>query len=174
MNALDVVICLIGGFCLIRGIFRGSIREITSIVGVFVGFYGAYTYYPLLASWLSEFIVNQPYLNIISFLLAFIIVFLAVGLVGVILKQLLKGAKLGWSDRILGAVLGSVKAALVVSVLLIPIMTFLPKNHSLIRDSILAPYVTIVSENIVAFVPRAMKERFRENVKILKSSWKEI
>jgi len=172
MNALDIVISLIGGFCLVRGIFRGSIKEITSIVGVFVGFYAAYTYYPLLGKWLSQFIVNQPYLNIVSFLLAFAIVFLAVGLVGVILKHLLKGASLGWSDRILGGLLGTLKAALVVSVLLIPIMTFLPQNHSLIKDSILAPYVTIASETIVAFVPKAMKERFGKNVKVLKSSWK--
>jgi membrane protein required for colicin V production len=171
MNVLDIVICLIGGFCLIRGIFRGSIKEVTSIIGVFVGFYGAYTCHPILAGWLSQFIVNQPCLNIVSFLLAFTTVFLGVGLVGVILKHLLKAASLGWSDRALGGVLGTLKAALVVSVLFIPIMAFLPKNASLIKDSVFAPYVTMASETMAALVPKAMKQRFWENAKDLKSSW---
>jgi len=41
MNALDVVIAVIVGFCLIRGIFRGLIKELSSIIGVFAGFYFA-------------------------------------------------------------------------------------------------------------------------------------
>jgi membrane protein required for colicin V production len=174
MNALDIVICVIGGFCLVRGIFRGSIKEITSIVGVFVGFYAAYTYYPLLARWLSEFIYDQSYRNIISFLLAFVFVFLAVGFVGAILKHLLKGASLGWTDRVSGGVLGVVKATLIVSVLLIPTTTFLPKNSSVMKDSVFAPYVTMASEKIVIVVPKAMKQRFWENMKALRASWKKL
>ena len=75
MNALDITICIIGGFCLVRGLFRGIIKEVTSIVGVFVGFYGAYSYYPLLARWLSQIISDKSYLYIISFLIAFSVVF---------------------------------------------------------------------------------------------------
>ncbi len=172
MNVLDIVISMIVVFCLVRGIFRGIIKELTSIIGVFVGFYGGYMYYPLLARWLSNLIMDKPYLNIISFLLTFTILFIAIGSVGVILKHLFKIAGLGWTDRLLGGTLAIVKAVLIVSVLLIPITAFLPKNSPVIKHSIIAPHVSLASEKIVAAVPRDMKEKFRDNIKSLKASWK--
>ncbi|PQP34359.1 colicin V production protein, partial [Desulfobacteraceae bacterium SEEP-SAG9] len=33
MNPLDILIIVIAGFCLIRGIFRGLIKELSSIIG---------------------------------------------------------------------------------------------------------------------------------------------
>jgi membrane protein required for colicin V production len=172
MNALDIAISLIGGFCLVRGLFRGVIKEITSVVGVFGGFYGAYTFYPLLAGWLSRLIANRAYLNIISFFLAFTIIFLAIGFAGVILKHLFRAAALGWADRILGGTFAMVKAVLIVSVLLIPLMAFLPKDSAVIKNSRIAPYVSATSEKLVAAVPMEMREKFRDNVKALKASWK--
>ncbi|MBW2176094.1 MAG: CvpA family protein, partial [Deltaproteobacteria bacterium] len=43
MTILDVLMIVIVGFCLIRGVFRGLIKEISSIIGVFAGYYAAYT-----------------------------------------------------------------------------------------------------------------------------------
>ncbi len=93
MNSLDILISVIVGFCLVRGIFRGIIKEITSIVGVFVGFYAAYTYYPIVADHLSFLITNKSHLNIVSFFITFSILFLIVGFVGIVFKYLLKIVK---------------------------------------------------------------------------------
>ena len=41
MNILDILIAVIVGFCLVRGIFRGIIKELTSIVGVVAGFFAS-------------------------------------------------------------------------------------------------------------------------------------
>ncbi len=174
MNALDIVICVIGGYCLIRGLFRGIIKEITSIVGVFIGFYGAYTYYPMVATLLSGWITNKSYLSIISFFLIFTMILLAVGFVGVILKHLFKAAALGWADRILGGTFAMVKAVLIISVLLIALTAFLPENSPLMRHSRLAPHVSSASEKLVACVPEKMKLKFHDNIKALKESWKKL
>ncbi len=174
MNILDILIAVIVGFCLIRGIFRGIIKELTSIVGVFVGFFVAFSYYPIVAHVLSRFIVNKSFLNIVSFFLAFTVLFLAVGLVGVVLKHLFKAFALGWADRVFGATLGLVKAVLIVSVLLVPLTTFLPQKSHVIRDSFLAPYVSIISEKMVAIVPTEMKKKFGDNVKALREAWKNL
>ena len=174
MNALDILIGGIVGFCLIRGIFRGIVKEITSIIGVFVGFYAAYTYYPLVANWLSHLITNKSYLNIISFFIAFCILFLAVGFVGVVLKYLLKAVALGWADRILGGIFGFVKAVLIASVLLVPLTTFLPPKSPVIKDSLLAPHVTTLSEKMVVVVPKEMKKKFGDNINALKEAWKKL
>ena len=174
MNALDIITALIVGFCLIRGIFRGLIKEITSILGVFIGFYAAYIYYPILARWLSDLIANRSYLHILSFFLIFVTVLLAVGFVGMILRHLLKAAALGWADRILGGTFAMVKAVLIVSVLLIALTTFLPENAPVIKNSLLAPRVSAISEKLVAVVPGEMKERFRNNIRALRISWKKL
>ena len=172
MNILDILIAIIVGFCLVRGIFRGIIKELTSIVGVFAGFFVAYHYYPVVAHFMSRFIANESYLNIVSFFLAFAIVFFAVGFVGVVLKHVFKAAALGWADRILGAAFGLVKAILIVSVFLVPLTTFLPQKSPLIKDSLLAPFVYIISEGMVAVVPEEMKQKFGDNVNAMREAWK--
>ena len=56
MNLFDIVVVIIIGFCLIRGGFRGLVKELSAIVGVLAGYYGAYTYYPEVAAMLSRWI----------------------------------------------------------------------------------------------------------------------
>jgi membrane protein required for colicin V production len=174
MNILDIIFLVILGFCLVRGIFRGIIKELTSIVGVFVGFFVAYNFYSVVAVVISRFFTNEAYLNIASFFLAFTILFLAVGLVGVILKHLFKAVALGWIDRLLGATFGFVKAVLIVSVLLVPLTTYLPQKSTVIKDSLLAPYATKISLVLVTVVPEEMKEKFHENLNSLKETWKDL
>jgi membrane protein required for colicin V production len=174
MNALDIFMGVIFGFCLVRGIFRGIVKEITSIVGVFVGFYAAYTYYPVVGNWLSCLIINKAYLNIASFFITFTILFLAVGFVGVVLRYLLKAVALGWADRILGCTFGFLKAVLIVSVLLVPLTTFLPQKSPVMKDSLLAPHVSTLSEKMVAIVPKEMKQKFGDKINALKEAWKKL
>lgn len=171
MNTLDIGICIIAGFCLVRGLFRGIIKEVTSIVGVLVGFYSAYTYYPLIGRWLSQLIANKSYLNIISFFIVFTVIFFAIGFVGVVLKHIFRAASLGWADRVLGGAFAMVKAILIVSVLLLVLTAFLPQNVPVIRHSRIAPHVSAASEKMVAAVPVEMREMFRDNIKALKESW---
>jgi membrane protein required for colicin V production len=174
MNLLDIFMLVILGFCLIRGIFRGIIKELTSIVGVFVGFFVAYNFYPVVAVLISRFFTSEAYLNIASFFLAFTVLFLAVGLIGVVLKHLFKAVALGWIDRVLGAIFGFVKAILIVSVLLVPLTTYLPQKSPVIRESLLAPYVTKISQVFVTVVPKDMKKKFGENINALKETWKDL
>ena len=171
MNPLDVVIIIIGGFCLIRGIFRGLIKEMSSIVGVLGGFYGAYTYYPEVSKLLSGWISNTGYLNILSFLIIFVGVFLAVSILGVIIKYFLNIAFMGWIDRICGAGFGFVKGVLIVSVLIVALTAFLPKGASIVKNSLLAPHVMVISENLAKVVSQDMKRQFREKIAALKKAW---
>ena len=118
MNPFDILIVVILGYSLVRGLFRGLVKEISSIIGVFGGFYAAYTYYTVLARYLSGLIHDAAYLNILSFLIIFCCVLIVVSILGVIIKYLLNIAFLGWVDRIGGFVFGITKAVLIVCVLL--------------------------------------------------------
>lgn len=172
MNPLDILIIVIAGFCLIRGIFRGLIKELSSIIGVFGGFYGAYTYYPIVAKLLSRWISNTGYLNILSFLIIFCGLFLIISILGVIIKYLLNITFLGWVDRVCGAGFGIMKGVLIISVLLMIFTAFLPPRTPIIKDSLLAPYVTLISEKMVKVVPKDMKREFTVKINELKKVWK--
>ncbi|MGD9329902.1 MAG: CvpA family protein [Desulfobacterales bacterium] len=172
MNALDIVIGLILVFTLVRGIFRGLVEEISSIIGIFGGIYGAVFYYPSAARFLGRWISDTAYANIIGFLLIFGVLFISVGILGVMIKYLLNIASLGWFDRLCGAAFGGIKGVLIAAVLLLALTTFLPGGTPLLKSSRLAPQVAIITENIVKIVPRDMKQRFGDKLAKVKREWK--
>ncbi|MBL7179419.1 MAG: CvpA family protein [Pseudomonadota bacterium] len=173
MNFLDIILVIILSFCVIMGVFRGLIKELSSIIGVLGGFYAAYSYYMVLAKPLSRWISNTAYLNIISFLIIFCGILILIGILGVVIKYILKIAFLGWVDRICGAGFGIIKGILIASVLLITLTAFLPKNAPVVRDSLLAPYVTLISEKMAKVISRDMKHDFTAKIAELRKAWKQ-
>jgi len=167
MNLLDLVILAVMAYCLIRGIFRGLIKELAAIVGVFAAFYAGYTYYPLVAGFLDRWITDSGYLNILSFFILFCFVFLSISILGVVIKYLLNIAFLGWVDRLCGAVFGILKGTLIVAVLLIALTAFLQRGTPLIRDSLLAPHVMHLSRKMAKVVPHNMKNQFLGGIEAL-------
>ncbi|MFO7970250.1 MAG: CvpA family protein [Desulfobacterales bacterium] len=172
MNFFDIIVIVILGYCLIRGIFRGLVKELSSIIGVFGGFYAAYTYYPILAKPLSKWIANTGYLNLLSFMIIFCGVFIIISILGIIINYLLKIVFLGWLDRVSGAMFGAVKGILIVSVLLIALTAFLPKGTPVIKDSLLSPYVTLVSEKMAKVISKDMNQAFSTKIAAIKKAWK--
>ena len=172
MNPFDILIIIILGYSLIRGLFRGLVKEVASIIGVLGGFYAAYTYYMVLGKLLSTFIKNTGYLNILSFLIIFCGVLITVSILGVIVKYLLNIAFLGWVDRVCGFGFGIVKGILIVSVLFITLTAFLPKGTPFIKNSVLAPHVSWVSEKMAKVVSKEMKRDFMAKLGELKKAWK--
>ena len=109
MNPFDIFIIVIIAYSLIRGLFRGLVKEVSSIIGVLGGFYAAYSYYPMVAKLLAGLIVNSSYLNILSFLIIFCSVLIIISILGIVIKYLLNVAFLGWVDRICGVGFGLIK-----------------------------------------------------------------
>ncbi|MEJ2158739.1 MAG: CvpA family protein [Desulfobacteraceae bacterium] len=171
MNLLDIVLAAIAAYCIIRGVFRGLIKELSSIVGAMGGFYLAYTYYPLLAKNIAHWVTDTGYQRIISFLIIFVVVFLAVSFAGIVIKYLMNIAFLGWTDRICGLFFGSVKGILIITVLLLVLTTFLPKNAAVIKRSWVAHRIIPLSAFLIKITPDEMKHSFGAKAKELKKSW---
>jgi membrane protein required for colicin V production len=172
MNPFDILIVVILGYSLVRGLFRGLVKEMSSIIGVLGGFYAAYTYYSFPAGLLSNLIKNTAYVNILSFLIIFCSVVILVSVLGVIIKYLLNIAFLGWVDRIFGVGFGFIKGFLIVSVLFISLTAFLPKGSAFIKNSVLAPHVSWVSEKMANVISKEMKRDFMAKLGELKKAWK--
>lgn len=171
MNVLDYVLVTILGYCLVRGVFRGLIKELSSIVGVLGGFYAAYTYYPLVAAHLSRWITNTGYLNTVSFLLIFTLLYFLVSIAGVIIKYLMNIAFLGWLDRFSGALFGAVKGGLITAVVILALTTFLPPKASVIEKSRVAKHTMRFSAYLVKVTPKEMKQNFSTKMKEMNHAW---
>lgn len=172
MNPFDMVIIVILGYCMIRGIFRGLIKEVFSAVGVLAGFYIAYEYHDTLSLMLSEWITKTVYLHMISFVILFCLVFLMITVVGMLLRFIINMALLGVLDRIFGGVFGALKAILIISLVYILMVTFLPpKGVSVVRGSKLAPQINTISRGIVYVIPKTTKDMFNNKLNKLKKDW---
>jgi membrane protein required for colicin V production len=172
MNAFDIIVGVILAYSLIRGLFRGLVKEASSIIGVLGGFFAAYSFYGLLAGYLSGVVSNPAYRNLLAFLTIFCAVVVLVNVLAIIIKYLLKIVCLGWLDRLGGVVFGFIKGALIVAVLFLALTAFLPKGTPLIKDSLTAPYVSLVSERLATVVASDVKREFATKLDELKKAWK--
>ena len=171
MNAFDILVAVILSYSLIRGLFRGLVRELASIVGVLGGFFAAYSFYGAVAGYLSGLVSNPAYRNILAFMVIFCVVVILVNLLAVVIKYVLRIVFLGWLDRLGGVAFGVVKGVLIVSVIFLVLTAFLPKGTPLIRDSMSAPYISMVSEKLAALVSNDIKSEFSAKLDALKKAW---
>jgi membrane protein required for colicin V production len=171
MNAFDIVVVVVLAYSLIRGLFRGLVKELASIIGVLGGFFAAYSLYHVAAGYLAGLVSNLAYRNILAFLIIFCGVVILVNVLAIVIKYLLKIVFLGWLDRLGGVAFGAVKGVLIVSVVFLALTAFLPKGTPLIRDSLSAPYVSKVSEKLAILVSSEIKSEFLAKLEALKKAW---
>ncbi len=174
MNLFDILIIIILLYCLVRGIFRGLLKEMSSLVGVLGGFYAAYTYYHEVGKLLNRWIADPNYVNILSFLLVFICVFLIISILGIIIKYILKIVFLGWVDRVFGAVFGILKGILIASVLLIVFTAFLPDSSDIIKTSKTSHYLAGISNKMIKVTPKDLKHEYQKKIKDIEKVWEKI
>ena len=173
MNPFDILIIIILVVTLTRGIFRGLVKELASIIGVLGGFYAAYSYYPFLGGPLTRWIPQPGWANIVGFVLIFTVVYLIVSILGVIIKYLLSIAFLGWVDRLCGALFGGLKGVMICAVLLVALIAFLPNRSALVKDSMLSPYIKRIAQPMARVVSEEMRQRYTRNAKKVEDSWRQ-
>lgn len=171
MNPVDIGIAVIIAFCVIRGFFRGFIKEIFSLIGALAGFYIACIYYPDAAKLIIKWAPGLPYQNIISFILIFICIFILISLLGVGIRYLLNIVFLGWLDRVCGILFGAAKGVLIVSMILLALTAFVPEFDSMIKSSKLAPEAMRFSEHMIRVVPLGVKRQFTDKIEVFKKEW---
>ncbi|MDY6906278.1 MAG: CvpA family protein [Thermodesulfobacteriota bacterium] len=164
MNIVDLVIIAILCFTTIRGIFRGLSSELASIIGVMGAFYAAFLFYPQVAEMLPHHIPPGTVADVISFALIFLAVFVTISILGMLVKFALGIVMLGWVDRVLGGIFGTLKGVLFVSVLLFLITTVGSSSIPAVERSTLCKYTGIFAEGMADAVPEEMPRSFSDLV----------
>jgi membrane protein required for colicin V production len=159
MNALDIGILVVLAFFLVKGLIRGIIVEVFTLLGWIIGFVVALREKSILASWMIESLRFPELLaNILGFLvILFIIVFLF-RWAGRALKFTTRWTFIGWLDRGGGVLFGVAKGLLVAS-LLLALFTLVPLPDSWEeqkQESILFEPVEAVAPAIFNFLQKAL------------------
>jgi membrane protein required for colicin V production len=171
MNAFDIVVGVVLTYGVIRGLFRGLVKEVSSIIGVLGGFLAAYSFYGAAAGYLQGLVSSPTYRNLLAFLIIFCVVVVVVNVLALVIKYLMKIVFLGWLDRLGGVVFGFIKGVLIGAVLFLALTAFLPKGTPLIKDSLTAPYVAMVAEKMAVLVSSDIKREFATKLDELKKAW---
>jgi len=171
MNSFDIIVMVIVVLCLVRGVSRGLVKEIASIVGVLAGFYGASVYYTMAGELFMPWIDVETYRELLGFFITFMVIVVGVGLAATLLRYGLKIALLGWVDRFCGMIFGATKGLLVCVVIFIIATTFMPGQGKWNATSRFAPYLNEISQWASLFVDNDIKIQFQKKIKRMKALW---
>ncbi|RIA10971.1 membrane protein required for colicin V production [Flavobacteriaceae bacterium MAR_2010_72] len=120
MTILDIILLALLLFGLIRGFIKGFFVEVASLLALVAGVYGAIHFSNFAADFLMAKVDwNEKTVNITAFAITFIVIVMVIALAGKALTKLADFAALGLINKVLGAVFGTLKIAVILSVVLI-------------------------------------------------------
>lgn len=120
MVVIDIVLGALILFGLIRGLMKGLFVEVASLIALIAGIYGAIHFSNFAADFLMDHVDwDEKTINITAFAITFVVIVLAISLAGKALTKLADFAALGFLNKLLGAVFGGLKIALILSIVLL-------------------------------------------------------
>jgi membrane protein required for colicin V production len=167
MNLADLLIIIVLAVCVGSAFIKGFFVEIFSLAGVIVGLFIAAAKYTAFAPWISILVHNHAAANLIAFLLIALLAMIFAGIAGRLLRSLFRGVGLGSVDRLLGAAVGLAEGCIVVTLVLMGIVAFLPRQNWL-NGSRLAPVFLTAAHGGSHVVPFALGQEIRQGVEGLR------
>ncbi len=152
VTAFDIVALLIFLAFLVRGIWIGFIRQISSLLAMIGAFF--------LAGYFDEdfYRLIMPYLDdshttfLISYFLLFLIFFYLIKLVGLGLKKVMDITLMGWFDRTMGGVFGLIKGVFITSLLFIMVGSYMSGSNKYLKKSLSYPVLSKSSQGLLALI----------------------
>jgi membrane protein required for colicin V production len=173
MTVADWFIVAVVVLNVILAAMQGFFAEAFSTAGLIVGYIVAAWQYKKLALWMAGFLKSELAAEIVAFLLIFFAILLLCSVAGRAMRRLMKAAGLSGFDRFMGALLGVVKGALLVAVVLMGITAFAPTSQVLERSE-LAPYFLVVGRAAIWVAPSELRARFYEGLDFLHRAPKDL
>lgn len=167
MSVADWIILAFLVFSVIGAAIEGFFHEAFKLAGLVVGYLLAAWQYHRLADWFAPHLKSPWFGEIAGFLIIFFAVLILAGFAGRIARWLMKKAGLSTIDRILGAVLGLLRGALVVAIILTAMAAFAPAEKWL-AESQLAPYFLVGGRAAIWLAPSELRQRFYQGLDYLR------
>jgi len=123
MNVIDIILLVILVTAAVNGFVKGFFIELASIASLILGIWAAVEFSGFVRHWLSGYFNwSDDAMRIVSFILIFVFVVIVVHLIATLTEKFVAAIALGIFSRLAGAVLGVLKAAFILSILMIVIL----------------------------------------------------
>jgi membrane protein required for colicin V production len=153
MNWIDIIIAIPIALALIRGVRKGFVMEVTALVALFLGLYAGLHGSDYAASRLhKEFNVSEQFLDISAFVVTFIVVVIAVHLIGKTVEKLVDMTALSGMDRMAGLVFAAARAILFWGIVLVLVRStigtdWIPREQ--MKSSVLWPFLDATARAVL-------------------------
>ncbi len=135
MTWLDILILLPLLIGLVRGLMRGLVIEVTAIVAIVIGLLGARLWGANFALWIiTQFAWPEAVCSVVAYALIFLAITLCLNILARLLSRLFRAIHLGWLNRLLGALFGITKWAVIVLLIVLCIHRLDEQFHFIHND----------------------------------------
>ena len=152
ITAFDVLALLLFLAFLVRGVWIGFIRQISSLIAMIGGFalagYFDNEFYRLLLPYID----NSHTAFLLTYIVLFVAFFVLLKLAGLGLKKVMDVSLTTWFDRIVGGLFGVVKGIFFISLLFVVIGSFLSGSNDYLKKSASYPLLSNSSKVILTFI----------------------
>lgn len=162
-DIFDLVVVLVLVFFTGRGMYNGFIGEAAGIVALVGGFWAAKAFHTTVIPHLT-FIADPTWRPLAAYVLIFIGVMLAVGIVAQILRKILQLSFAIWIDRLAGMGLGLCKGLLLCSLILLIVQKFF-YDADFVKYSRTLPYLQDIMQQIRDGLPNDLTSRLGFSLK---------
>lgn len=169
MNIADWVILLVLLGSVIQAASSGFFQEIFGIAGLVFGYLVAAWEYRSLAGHFGAYIGSRWLIEIVAFLAIFLGIMVLAGVLGKIVRWVMKEAGLSAVDRFLGGILGLARGCLLVAIVLLGMTAFTPTSSAL-QNSALAPYFLVVGRAAIWVAPTELRSEFYKGLDYLRKA----
>ena len=123
MNVIDIVLTIILVAAAINGFIKGFFVELASVASLIIGIWAAVEFSGFVQQLLSKYLDWSPdMMRVVSFVLIFIFVVLLIHLVATLTEKFVRAIALSIFSRLAGAIFGAIKAAFILSILMLLIV----------------------------------------------------
>jgi membrane protein required for colicin V production len=165
MHWLDITLLIVLALGALLGARRGLLWQVTRILTFALAIYVCIYYHETVAGWIAPYLKDASALivSVLSYVAVFLVIYLVSYGVTLLLEAGVKAAKLKTTDRILGAALGALKAALLSGAVLMGLaLVGIPQTDEAIARSQVAQIELQMMRGVIVAVPQDYKEQFAE------------
>ncbi len=149
----DIIFLVIFFIFIVKGLFKGFLKEIFSLAGFLSGISLAYIYFPMLGRYFMESFTDVKYA---AYSAAFFVIFIACvflfNALGLLLTGFVRAIRLSWLNRAMGGGVGFIKA-FVLSLLLVTLLYVSPLSNKIkaqVKNSLIGGVLVRISGMVMS------------------------
>ncbi len=161
MDSFDLLVLITAGASFLYGLYRGFVMELASIVGIFIGVWGASHFSYHVEEWLSQK-ADMPGVGIVAFAITTVVILFAVHFLARVVHRVVGMAMLGSLNRLMGGVLCMLKVLFIASCAIFIAERFFGDEFEFLAEasqsSTLYPFVRELAPNVIPFFESTLEQ----------------